>query len=81
MWQRVRKVLLILVLSAICSLAVVGMLTVLLVACGVHAGWLLALLSLPPGVALGVVMARSLSRQLPMSGADRHQQRRTEANE
>lgn len=74
MRQRIRKVLFYLVLSAICSLAVVGMLAYLLVACGVHVGWLLALLSLPPGMALGVIMARSLSRQLLMSGADMHQQ-------
>ena len=57
MRRRVLKVFLVMVLGAICSLAVVGMIAFLLVACGVHIGWLLALLSLPPGIALGVFIA------------------------
>ena len=81
MWQQVRKVMLILVLSVICSLAVVGMITFMLQACGIHISWLLALLSLPPGIALGLYIALSLSRQLLVSDEDTHQRRGTEANE
>ena len=81
MWQHVRKVMLILVLSAICSLAIVGMITFMLDAFGIHIGWLLALLSLPPGIASGLFIALSLSRQILMSGEDTHQRRGTEANE
>jgi hypothetical protein len=77
MWEHIRNVPLMLGWSAICSASVVGMLAVLLAACGIHVGWLLALLPLPPGVTLGVVLARSLGRQLLTSGADRRQQRRT----
>lgn len=81
MWQQVRKVMLILVLSVICSLVVVGMITFMLQACGIHISWLLALLSLPPGIALGLYIALSLSRQLLVSDEDTHQRRGTEANE
>lgn len=81
MWQQVRKVMLILVLSVICSLAVVGMITFMLQAFGIHISWLLALLSLPPGIALGLYIALSLSRQLLVSDEDTHQRRGTEANE
>ncbi len=63
MWQHRRKVLFVLVASVISSLAMIGMMIFLLAACGIHMGWLLALLSLPAGVAVGVSMARPMSRQ------------------
>jgi hypothetical protein len=79
--RRVLKVFLVMVLGAICSLAVAGMIAFLLTACGVHGGWLLALLSLPPGIALGVFIALPLSGQFLIGGADTHRRRATEANE
>lgn len=80
MRQRVQWTLLVLVLSVICSVAVAGMIVFLLVACGVHVGLLLALLSLLPGGAWGVGMAQPLSRQLLTDLEHTHERRGTEVN-
>ena len=70
MRRRVLQVFLVMVLGAICSLAVAGMIAFLLHVIGVPVGWLLAVLSVPVGLALGFTFALPLSEQI-LGGSDK----------
>ena len=76
MRQRVLHVFLVMVLGTICSLAVAGMIAFLLRVLGVPVGWLLAVLSVLPGVALGFTFALPLSEQVLLRDDEGSHQRR-----
>ena len=75
MRRRVLQGFLVMVLGAICSLAVAGMIAFLLRVLGVPVGWLLAFLSVPAGIALGFTFALPLSEQVLGDGEGSRQRR------
>jgi hypothetical protein len=69
-----------LLFSLIASIAAAGMIAWMVHALGVQASWLFALVSLPPGIALGLLIALPLSEQLLAGAEDTHLRRGTEAD-
>jgi hypothetical protein len=55
--RRLPKIMLALLFGIIASIAAAGMIAWMVHALGVQASWLFALVSLPPGIALGLLIA------------------------
>jgi hypothetical protein len=72
--RRLPKIMLALLFGIIASIAAAGMIAWMVHALGVQASWLFALVSLPPGIALGLLIAIPLSEQLLVGAEDTHQE-------